>query len=185
MASEHGNDGLDLGATFDEHVRAEFELRDADAAVATMTDDPYLNHVPVATGASGRAALRDFYRDLFIPSWAADTDVAPISRTVGDDRVVDELLVRFTHSRPMPFMLPGVPPTDRRVELPTVVVVGFDHGKIAYEHVYWDQASLLVQVGLLDPATVPALGVQQARKLLDRSLPSNVLIERADGTASR
>jgi carboxymethylenebutenolidase len=95
------------------------------------TDDPYLNHVPVATGASGRAALRDFYRDFFIPSWAEDTDVTPISRTVGDDRVVDELLVRFTHSRPMPYILPGV-------------VVGFDNGKIAYEHVYWDQASLLV-----------------------------------------
>jgi carboxymethylenebutenolidase len=144
MASERGNDGVDLGAIFDEHVRAEFELHDADAAVATMTDDPYLNHVPVATGASGRAALRDFYRDFFIPSWAEDTDVTPISRTVGDDRVVDELLVRFTHSRPMPYILPGVPPTGRRVELPHVVVVGFDNGKIAYEHVYWDQASLLV-----------------------------------------
>jgi len=174
-----------LGAIFDEHVRAEFELHDADAAIATMTDDPYLNHVPVATGASGRAALRDFYRDFFIPSWAADTDVTPISRTVGGDRVVDELLVRFTHSRPMPYILPGVPPTGRRVEVPHVVVVGFDSGKIAYEHVYWDQASVLVQIGLLDPDAVPALGVEQAQKLLDRSLPSNLLIERADGTASQ
>jgi carboxymethylenebutenolidase len=179
MASEHGNNGLDLGAIFDEHVRAEFELRDADAAVATMTDDPYLNHVPVATGASGRVALHDFYRDFFIPSWAADTAVEPISRTVGDGLVVDELRVRFTHSRPLPFMLPGVSPTGRRVELPHVVVVGFEYGKVAYEHVYWDQATLLVQLGLLDPATVPALGVEQARKVLDRSLPSNLLIERA------
>lgn len=183
MASEHGNAGFDLGAIFDEHVRAEFELHDADASVATMTDDPYLNHVPVATGASGRVALRDFYRDFFIPSWAADTDVEPISRTVGDDRVVDELLVRFTHARPMPYILPGVPPTGRRVEVPHVVVVGFDNGKIAYEHVYWDQASVLIQVGLLDASTVPALGVEQARKLLDRSLPSNLLIERAEDAA--
>jgi carboxymethylenebutenolidase len=180
MASEHGNDGFDLGAVFDEHVRAEFELRDADGTIDTMTAEPYLNHVPVATGASGREALREFYRDRFIPSWAADTEVVPISRTVGEDRIVDELLVRFTHSQPMPFNLPGVSPTGRRVELPHVVVVGFEGGKVAYEHVYWDQASLLVQVGLLDADTVPALGIDQAHKLMDRSLPSNELIERAE-----
>jgi carboxymethylenebutenolidase len=180
VPSEHGNDGFDLGAVFDEHVRAEFELRDAAATIDTMAPQPYLNHVPVATGASGRDALHAFYRDRFIPSWAADTEVVPISRTVGDDRIVDELLVRFTHSQPMPFNLPGVAPTGRRVELAHVVVVGFENGKVAYEHVYWDQASLLVQVGLLDPKTVPALGAFQAHKLLDRNLPSNELIERAE-----
>jgi carboxymethylenebutenolidase len=183
MASEHGNDGIDLGAVFDEHVRAEFELGDADRTIDTMTENPYLNHVPVATGASGREALRTFYREHFIPSWGSDTEVVPISRTVGEDRIVDELLVRFTHSRPMPFNLPGVEPTGRRVELPHVVVVGFEGGKVAYEHVYWDQASLLVQVGLLDPSTVPALGVAQAHKLLDRSLPSNELIDRGASTS--
>jgi carboxymethylenebutenolidase len=171
---------LGLGAVFDDHVRSEFELKDADAAVATMTDDAYLNHVPVATGAVGREHLRRFYADHFIPGWPDDVEVTPISRTAGEDRVVDELLVCFTHTRVMDHCLPGIAPTGRRVELPHVVVVGFEDGKIAYEHVYWDQASLLVQVGLLDPATLPVLGVEQARKLMDRSLPSNLLIEHAD-----
>ena len=102
-----------------------------------------------------------------------------LSRTVGDSRVVDELLVCFTHSKVMDHCLPGISPTGKRVELPHVVVVGFDDGKIAYEHVYWDQASLLAQVGLLDPSTLPVLGVDQARKLLDKNLPSNELIDRA------
>ena len=168
-----------LGMVFDDHVRSEFELKDADAAVATMIDDAYLNHVPVATGAVGREHLRRFYADHFIPGWPDDVEVTPISRTVGDDRVVDELLVSFTHTKVMDHCLPGVAPTGRHVELPHVVVVGFEDGKIAYEHVYWDQASLLVQVGLLDPATLPVLGVEQARKLMDKDLPSNELIERS------
>jgi carboxymethylenebutenolidase len=172
-------DQTDLGAVFDDHVNSEFQLRDANAAVASMTDDAYLNHVPVATGAVGREHLRRFYADHFIPGWPDDVEVTPISRTVDQARVVDELLVCFTHTRVMNHCLPGVAPTGRRVELPHVVVVGFNDGKIAYEHVYWDQASLLVQVGLLDPATLPALGVEQARKLMDKDLPSNELIERA------
>jgi carboxymethylenebutenolidase len=167
-----------LGMVFDDHVRSEFQLKDADAAVATMIDDAYLNHVPVATGAAGREHLRRFYADHFIPCWPDDVEVTPISRTVGDDHVVDELLVSFTHTRVMDHCLPGIAPTGRRVELPHVVVVGFEDGKIAYEHVYWDQASLLVQVGLLDPATLPVLGVEQARKLMDKDRPSNELIER-------
>lgn len=169
----------DLGAVFDDHVRNEFELKDADGSVASMTDDAFLNHVPVATGASGRAALRAFYADHFIPAWPDDVEVTPVSRTVGDDRVVDELIVSFTHTRVMDFWLPGIAPTGRRVELPHVVVVGFEDGKIAFERVYWDQASLLVQLGFLDPAVLPVLGAEQAHKVLDPTLPSNVIIDRA------
>jgi carboxymethylenebutenolidase len=177
--------GQDLGAVFDDHIRSEFELKDADASVASMTDEPYLNHVPVATGANGRDALRAFYADHFIPAWPDDLEVTPVSRTVGEDRVVDELLMSFTHTRVMDFWLPGIAPTGRRVEMAVVVIVGFEEGRIAYEHVYWDQASLLVQVGLLDPSQVPALGVEQARKVVDRKLPSNELIERAARDAER
>src|SRR5262245_2797730 len=119
----------DLGAVFDEHIRSEFALKDADAAVATMTDRAFLNHVPVATGATGRAAVRAFYADHFIPGWPDDLEVTPVSRTVGDDRLVDELVVRFTHTRVMDFWLPGVAPTGRHVELPHVVVVGFEDGR--------------------------------------------------------
>lgn len=167
-----------LGSIFDEHVRAEFVLKDADASIATMTEDAYLNHVPVATGALGRDAVRDFYADVFIPSWPDDVQVELVSRTVGDDRVVDELLVSFTHDREMRFWLPGVAPTGRAVSLPHVAIVGFEDGKIAYEHIYWDQASLLVQIGLLDPEHLPVLGVEQARKAADKTLPSNELLAR-------
>ncbi len=80
----------------------------------------------------------------------------------------------------MDWMLPGVPPTGKRVEIPIVVVVGFRDGKIASEHIYWDQASVLVQVGLLDPDTLPVAGSENARKMLDpSSVPSGLLIERA------
>ena len=64
-------------------------------------------------------------------------------------------------------MLPGVAPTGRKVLIPTVVVMGFESGKVAYEHIYWDQASVLVQVGLLDPAALPVAGAEQAERLLE------------------
>jgi carboxymethylenebutenolidase len=169
-----------LETTWDAHVAAEFAEHDADAAVATMTDDAVLVHVPMSTGARGRAAIRRFYAEQFIPAWPDDVSVQSLSRTVGTTRVVDELLVRCTHSRPMPFWLPGVAPTRRSIELLHVAVVAFDDaGRIASEHIYWDQASLLVQVGLLDPAGLPALGMVQARALLDPSAPLD------DGTGER
>lgn len=159
--------GQDLAAALDEHLRGEFELHDAEATMATMAPEPYLNHVPMMTGGRGRAEVERFYRDIWIPSWPADTEVTTVSRTVGERQVVDELVVSFSHDRPMPFMLPGVEATGRRVVLPHAVVVGFEHGKVHHEHIYWDQASLLVQVGLLDPASVPATGAEQASHLLE------------------
>jgi carboxymethylenebutenolidase len=158
----------DLGSVLDEHLRSEFELHDAEATMETMSADPYLNHVPMMSGARGRDEVLRFYRDVWIPSWPDDVEVTPVSRTVGADHVVDELVVAFTHDRPMPFMLPGVAATGRRVELPHAVVVGFEDGLVHHEHIYWDQASLLVQVGLLDPKLVPATGAEQARHLLAR-----------------
>jgi carboxymethylenebutenolidase len=167
----------DLSAIWDEHVRAEFEVKDADAAVATMCDDASLLHVPVATGARGIDALRRFYADVFIPSWPDDTDVTEVSRTVSDDRVVNELVVRATHDRAMTFMLPGVEPTGRRFELAHVAVVDFRDGKISAERIYWDQASLLVQLGLLPAESAPMLGVAQTRAYEDPTYPLNQLIE--------
>jgi carboxymethylenebutenolidase len=169
----------DLGAVFDDHVRAEFVDRDLDATLATMTDDPYVNHVPVMTGGVGREAVAHFYDTYFIGHWPADTEVIPVSRTAGETQVVDELVLRFTHDVEMPALLPGVAPTGRQVELAFAVVVGFRDGKITHEHIYWDQASLLAQVGLLDPEALPVVGAEHARKVLDPSRPANALIERA------
>jgi carboxymethylenebutenolidase len=168
----------DLGEVFDAHTGAEFETRDIEATMATMSETPSVTHVPVMTGGCGREAVRRFYETWFIGRWPKDTALKRLSRTVGKDRVVDEVIVSFTHDCEMPALLPGVAPTGRKVVLPHVVVVGFDDGKIAYEHIYWDQASLLVQIGLLDRAKLPVTGAEQADRLLDPTLPSNTLIAR-------
>ena len=167
----------DLGSVFDAHVRHEFVDHDVAATMRTMVPEPYLLHVPTLTGGINGAEIRQFYERYFVGKWPADTQVYQVSRTVGTDQVVDELLMRFTHNVPLAFMLPGVPPTGKAVELPVVVVMKFKDGKIVHEHIYWDQASLLVQVGLLDPKTMPAVGVEQARTLLDPSLPLNQMIK--------
>ena len=157
----------DIGAVFDEHVAAEFVHLDLEATMATMTDDPYVNHVPVMTGGVGLEEVRTFYGRHFIGKWPADTQITPVSRTVGEDQVVDELVLSFTHDIEMDQLLPGVAPTGRRVKLAFCVVAGADEGKITHEHIYWDQASLLVQVGLIDPDGLPVTGVEQAENVLD------------------
>jgi len=165
-----------LGALFDAHTRAEFETRDIEAAMATMGERPHVTHVPTMTGGFGREAVRRFYETWFIGHWPEDTEVRLVSRTIGENQLVDEVMISFTHDCEMPAILPGVRPTGRKVTIPFVVVVGFDGGKVAFERIYWDQASMLVQLGLLDPAKLPATGVEQAARLLDPSLPSNTLI---------
>jgi carboxymethylenebutenolidase len=169
----------DLGAVFDAHVRAEFVDKDVAETMGTMTAEPYLTHVPTMTGGTGRAEVERFYRDHFVGHWPDDVEVKSISRTVGQNRVIDELIVSFTHDREMRVFLPGVAPTSRKVVLANVVVMGFDEaGRVAYEHIYWDQASLLVQVGLLDPNLLPVSGAEQVSRLLDPGQPANELIDR-------
>ena len=161
------NGERDLGAVFDEHVASEFEAKDIDATMRTMVEEPYVWHVPVLTGAAGGAKVRHFYSTDFIGQTPADAVLHPIARTVSADRVIDEFVLEFTHDTEVPFMLPGVAPTGRRARVPTVVVMGFEGDKIAYEHIYWDQATLLVQLGLLDPAGLPVAGAEQADRLLE------------------
>ena len=166
---------------WDEHMRSEFESHSVEDTLETMVDDPHVNHVPVLTGGVGLEEVRKFYSERFIPRQPPDTEIIPVSRTIGNDRVVDELIDRFTHTVEMDWLLPGIPPTGRRVEIPIVVVVQFRDGKIASEHIYWDQASVLVQVGLIDSEELPVSGAESARKVLEpTSVPSNKLIERAD-----
>jgi carboxymethylenebutenolidase len=176
MAEAH-----DLGAVFDAHVKAEFVDMDVATTMATMTAEPYLTHLPTLTGGTGRSEVERFYRDHFVGHWPDDVAVKSVSRTAGQNRVVDELIGSFTHDRDMRVYLPGVAPTGRKVVLPHVVVMGFDRsGHVAYEHIYWDQACLLVQVGLLDPALLPVSGAEQARRLLDPKQPANEMIARFD-----
>ena len=167
----------DLAALWEEHCRFEFETRDVDATMATMVSEPYLNHVPTMTGGVGYDQVKRFYRYHFIGGNPEDTRLIPISRTVGADSLVDEMLFCFTHTREIDWMLPGIPPTGRAVEVPLVAVVQFRDGKVAHEHIYWDQASVLVQIGKLDPAGLPVAGVETARKMLDKALPSNALMQ--------
>ncbi len=168
----------DLEGLWEAHTRYEFETRDVDATMATMVDEPYVNHVPVMTGGVGQRDLARFYANHFIPTCPADIAMVPVSRTIGADRVVDEMVVSFTHDREIDWMLPGVAPTGRRVEVPLVAIVGFRGDKLYHEHIYWDQASVLVQIGLLDPNRLPVAGVETARKFLDETLPSNTLMSR-------
>ena len=131
----------ELAATFDAHVQAEFQDLDLDATMATMTDDPYVRHVRTITGGNGAVGVREFYGHHFSGQWPDDTQIQPISRTVGEDQVVDELLMTFTHDRVLDIMLPGVEPTGRRIAIPVVVVVSFKGGKVHHEHICWDHAA--------------------------------------------
>jgi carboxymethylenebutenolidase len=171
--------GPDLGAVFDLHVASEFVTKDLDATMATMVDEPYVTHVPTLAGGVGGADVRRFYRDHFIGHWPDDVRITPVARTVGAGCVVEEMVLHFTHDVVVDAFLPGVAPTGRTVALPVVAVVGFEGGKVASERIYWDQASLLVQIGLLDPSSLPVCGAEQAAKVLDESRPCNGLIERA------
>ena len=183
MGSTYTSDEQRLIDIWEEHLRCEFADRDAAATVATMSDDNYVNHVPVMTGGRGRAEMLNFYGRHFIPKMPADTRLTPVCRTVGQKRVIDEMIFAFTHDIVMDWMLPGIAPTGRQVEIPLVVVVQLRAGQVECERIYWDQASVLVQLGLLDPSRLPVAGAETAHKVLDPGLPSNELIRRADAEA--
>jgi carboxymethylenebutenolidase len=158
-------------ALFQRHVDAEL-AGDLETTMATMTDNPHLNHVASMAGGVGRDGVRTFYRDHLVGKFfPPDVKMTNVSRTVGRDQVVEELVISFTHTTPVDWILPGVPPTGKHVEVAVVVIVAFKDGKISHEHIYWDQASVLVQVGLLDPAGLPVCGAESARKVLDPELP--------------
>src|SRR2546421_12106762 len=150
----------DLSQLWEEHTKHEFATRDTEATLGTMVEDAYVNHVLVMTGGSGNAALRDFYSRPFIPSMPPDNTLTPVSRTVDQDQLVDEMIFSFTHTQEMPWMLPGVAPTNRRVEVALVAIVRFRGGKLAHEHIYWDQASVLKQIGLLTDPSLPVCGAE-------------------------
>ncbi|MEE8294659.1 MAG: dienelactone hydrolase family protein, partial [Sphingomonadales bacterium] len=164
---------FNLEELWDAHTAAEFADLDAEATIKTMTRDCYVNHMPTMTGGVGQKELHRFYKYHFIPNLPEDTALVPISRTVGADRVVDEMIFSFTHTKEIDWMLPGIPPTGKKVEIPLVAVVCFRGDKLYHEHIYWDQASVLVQLELLDEKNLPIAGARTAKKALDETLPSN------------
>jgi carboxymethylenebutenolidase len=165
----------DNEAVWKAHTDGEFVHQDVAATMDTMTDDPFVVHVPTAMGGRGRDGVRAFYATYFVGRNPADFQLELISRTSDADRIVDEMVVSFTHDVEMPWLLPGTPPTGRRVEIPLVAIVGLRDGLVDSEHIYWDQASVLAQVGLLDVANLPALGAEQSQTIADPSAPLNDL----------
>ena len=167
-----------LSTRWDDHVKYEFATRNTDDTLETMVPDAYVNHVPVMTGGVGHEELREFYSKRFIPQMPPDTSMTPVSRTIGLNQVVDEMVFEFTHTSKMDWMLPGVEPTGKHVRVALVVIVHFRDGKLAHEHIYWDQASVLAQLGLIDSRKLPVAGVESAEKVLNPKLPSNELMHR-------
>lgn len=169
---------FDYSALWDKHCEYEFGTRDVAATMATMVAEPYVNHIPTMTGGVGYRELSRFYQHHFVNSNPPDTRLVPLSRTVGATQIVDELLFCFTHTTEIDWLLPGVAPTGKYVEIPLVAIVKFRGDKLCHEHIYWDQASVLVQIGALDPKGLPVAGRETAQKLLDETLPSNTLMAR-------
>jgi len=174
-----------LNNLWDEHLRTEFNAHSAGEAIATMVANPLVNGVPVMVGGDGKEELYEFYAKYFLPQIPPDTEMVQVSRTIGQGRVVDEMVFRFTHTISMDWMLPGIPPTGKRVEVAMLAVVQFEGDKLAHEHLFWDQASVLVQLGLLPPAGLPVVGAEGARSLLDRNIRLNELIHRAKAAARK
>ncbi|KIW03180.1 uncharacterized protein PV09_05407 [Verruconis gallopava] len=182
---------VDLERVWEAHTELEFVTKDAHKTMATMVANPYVNHVPTLTGGIGRKDLLRFYDEFFIPNNPPSTRMKLLSRTIGADKVVDEMYFAFEHTQEVPWMLPNVPPTNKTVEVALVSVVCIRGGKLYHEHIYWDQASVLVQIGLLDPKLIPessglkgkldrlpVAGAESVRKVMDEeSEQSNELLD--------
>ncbi|RMD41169.1 hypothetical protein DV735_g3956, partial [Chaetothyriales sp. CBS 134920] len=195
-----GGPYFDLDTIWDEHTYYEFADRSVEHTMSTMVQEPYVNHVPTLTGGIGREALTQFYRNNFIFNNSADTELELISRVIGIDRVVDEFIFKFTHDREIDWLIPGIPPTQKKVEVPFTAVVNIRGDRLYHEHIAWDQCTVLRQLGLMpeylpypyplpQPATekaghtnaagvvefrVPTLGLEVSHKMRDRnSVKSN------------
>lgn len=160
---------------FDKHVKAELD-GDLETTMATMSDNPHLHNVPSMMGGYGREGVKTFYQNYLVGKFfPPDVVMKRVSLTVGQEQIVDELIISFTHTKVIDWMLPNIMPTNRSVEVGFVVIVGFKDDKVTHEHIYWDQACVLVQLGLLNPAGLPVTGNEGARRILDPTLPTRIL----------
>lgn len=160
-----------LNAIFNSHMEAEL-AGDLDQTLATMAPNPHLVNVPTMIGGQGPGGVRTFYAKRLIGQFfPPDVTFETVSRTYSEERLIDELIISFTHTSKIDWMLPGVEPTGKRVEVVFVVIVGIEGDKVCYEHILWDQASVLVQLGLLNPEGLPVVGAGAAAKLRNPGLP--------------
>jgi len=158
-------------AIFAAHMDAEL-AGDLDETLSTMAPNPHIVNVPTMVGGQGQESVRTFYAKRLIGQFfPPDVRFETVSRTQSPERLVDELIISFTHTIEMDHILPGVEPTGKFVEAAFVVIVGIEDGKVSYEHIHWDQANLLVQIGLLDPTGLPVTGAGAVAKLRNPSLP--------------
>jgi carboxymethylenebutenolidase len=149
-----------------QHTYSEFVLRDAASALTTMSENPYVLMVPIAVGGQGREGVFNFYATKFLAQLPTDFMPISVSQTIASDTIVEEAVYAFTHDQLLEWMIPGVPATGKRIEMAVVGIIKFENGKIAHEHLYWDHASILAQIGVIDPAQVPVQGAESARTLL-------------------
>lgn len=170
---------IDSNSLWELHLESEFTHKSPEAALGTMSDDPRVTIVPILVGGQGRDEMHTFYAKHFLNQLPPDLEVVPVSRTIGEARVIDELVLRFTHSLQMDWVLPGVPATGKWIEFAMVVVVHIENGRISSENLYWDNATILRQAGLLDASGLPIVGAESARQMLDPSGPLNEFIRRA------
>ena len=173
----------DYPALFAEHVHHEFTTRDVDAAMDTMIDEPYVNHVPTLAGGVGHDVLKRFYKYHFVDQNAGGRDRTRVSYTLGADRLVLESYTKFRHDAVIDRYFPGIEPTGKVVEIATVIIVKFRGDKVCHEHLYWDQGSALKQIGVLDAEGLPLAGAEAARKVLDETLSSNIFMGDAWATS--
>jgi carboxymethylenebutenolidase len=169
----------DYVALFEEHVRHEFVTRDVDATMATMIDEPYVNHVATLAGGVGHDMLKRFYKYHFVGQNSRERSSTTVSQTLGPDRLVLETVARFRHDAVLDRIYPNIAPTNRMVEIAIVLIVRFRGDRVCHEHVFWDQGSALKQIGVLPADGLPIAGAEAARKVVDETLPSNPFMQDA------
>ncbi|MBM4123127.1 MAG: ester cyclase [Nitrospira sp.] len=178
MDSHYSESELAMIELLEKHVNAELQ-GDLDTTMATMSDNPHLHNIPNMMGGNGYDGVRSFYKNHLVGKFfPPDVTMKRVSLTVGTTQIVDELVITFTHTTVIDWLLPEIAPTGKKVEVAVVVIAGVKDNKITHEHIYWDQASVLAQVGLLDPKNLPVCGSEGARKLLDPSVPNRTLKKR-------
>lgn len=169
---------LNLSEIFDNHLFTALNSKDIDATMETLTEEAVVTFVPTLSGGKGKHELRRFYCELF-EALSGDASITTLARTTGSDRVVDEVILSFTHDRTMNFILPGLKPTGKHITIPLVISATFAYDKLSREHVYWDQASVLKQIDSIDEdfkfgkLHLPISAGEQALKLLDDNLKAD------------
>ncbi|CRG88991.1 carboxymethylenebutenolidase [Talaromyces islandicus] len=186
---------FDLEEIWDEHTKFEFGTRSVEDTMGTMVQEPYVNHIPTITGGIGREKLSYFYAHHFIFNNPSDTSLELISRTVGIDRVIDEFIFCLTHEKMVDWLIPGIPPTGKKLRIPFTAIVNIRGDRLYHEHISWDQLTVLFQLGLMPEYLpipyslpngptpqagykleyrVPGAGQETADKMVDESsIPSN------------